>query len=93
MKNYFYVLVLCLSCFISATFLTGCSQSTEDAAVDIVNSLLKNNVNNPAKCTSVVLSSQNDDLSWNGTAKLNNGESLKVRVKRDGDIVTVEILE
>ena len=85
-------------CFVAlflamASFFAGCGNDSalEETAVEVVNDILEENVDDPAKCIAVKITEKITDNHYKAIATLDNGNDISVLVEERGDMVYVTI--
>ena len=78
-----------------ALFLAGCGENDilEETAIPVVNDILKENVDDPAKCIAVKISSKISDKHYKAVATLDNGNDINILIEDRGDMIYVTIPE
>ena len=73
--------------------LGGCGRESdlEESAVPVVDQILRENVENPAKCVSVSIEKKIADKLYKAKAQLDNGNELVITIEDRGDQIYVQI--
>ncbi len=74
--------------------LGGCGSRESDleaSAVPVVNEILKENIENPAKCLSVSIEKKIAEKLYKAKAQLDNGNEIVITIEDRGDQIYVQI--
>ena len=76
-----------------ALFLAGCGENNvlEESAIPVVNDILRENVEDPAKCIAVKITEKVTDKHYKAIATLDNGNDINIMIEDRGDMIYVTI--